>query len=278
MKVGACRVCWWRFYWWTHLSFLGALHPLLEFINGGTLEQLIRPFYAPEDISSDSLSPLRGTYQPPSPIFRSCSVISPKVHRLRDPDWTFMKLMRDVSRGMDYLHSMGYLHRDLASKNIFIRKVTPSLNCDISHLSPTMLYLDSDIYDWYDDERLVAVIGDFGFATTEPTEEQKLSTVGSPYWLAPECFKNLWYNHKCDIYSFGVICCELNWRIPADPDFLPRYDDHFAVDFGKLLNKKDTALGKVAKLACNVSNLNLYLISPINLLITVDQTNGPAWI
>lgn len=127
---------------------LGTLHPLLEYINGGTLEQLVRQFYSAESRSS--------------------------VHRLADPDWTFVRLMWDVCRGMDYLHSRQYLHRDLASKNVFIRKNVA--DCDSE----------------FDDHFLEAVIGDFGFATSEPSREQKLRTVGSPYWLAPECFRHQW--------------------------------------------------------------------------------------
>lgn len=298
----------------------------MEFINGGTLEQLIRPFYCLSTDNNDNNSiceaivdnsngknddliklmstPIPNNKQQSLTNSRSlpATLISPKVHRLRDPDWTFVKLMRDVVRGMSYLHSMGYLHRDLASKNIFIRKRLPP-DCDTTKSQFTLArsesknknkrtstssssalpssfisvndkevvedddddnFIDNDsVYSLYDDNRLSAVIGDFGFATAEPTSrDQKLSIVGSPYWLAPECFKNLWYNHKCDIYSFGVICCELNWRIPADPDYLPRCDDTFVVDFDKLNTRQDTILGKVSRLACQVTNLckSIYLI------------------
>ncbi|KAI2809943.1 Dual specificity testis-specific protein kinase 2, partial [Blomia tropicalis] len=228
----------------------GALHPLLEFINGGTLEQLIRTFYTFNDEPSMGINYSTGNYANSSG--RSLTNL-PKIHRLRDPDWTFIRLMRNVACGMDYLHTSGYLHRDLASKNIFIRKYTKANNCDpISMDRRNNVQSTFSDNDWFDDERLEAVIGDFGFATTEPTADQKLSIVGSPYWLAPECFKNMWYNHKCDIYSFGVICCELNWRIPADPDYLPRCDDYFAVDFTKLDTKKDTVLAKMAIKTCQI--------------------------
>lgn len=143
----------------------GALHPLLEYINHGTLEQLIRQFYPDSALTSysEDNKPLRA-----------------KVHRLYKADWTFMKLMQDVCRGMKYLHYRGYLHRDLASKNVFIRKLMNNA-CD-----------QGDLQNDCDDHLLEAVIGDFGFAISEPTPDHKLSTVGSPYWLAPECFKNQW--------------------------------------------------------------------------------------
>lgn len=68
----------------------------------------------------------------------------------------------------------------------------------------------------------------------------------------PQCHPLARYNHKCDIYSFGVVCCELNWSIPADPDYLPRFDDNFAVDFSQLHTKTDTLLARVAQRACQV--------------------------
>nr|XP_027206021.1 LIM domain kinase 1-like isoform X2 [Dermatophagoides pteronyssinus] len=207
----------------------GGLHPLLEYINGGTLEQLIQKYY-----SSSKSNIVEDTHS--DKVLRE-NVISTKVHRLLNLDKTFIKLMQDVCRGMAYLHSQKYLHRDLASKNIFIRKHFPNDSGE------------KQCKTEFDDERLEAVIGDFGFATAEPTFEQKLPIVGSPYWLAPECLKNK-YNHKCDIFSYGVICCELNWRTPADPDFLPRMDN-YAIDFSKLESgRMDTFLSKIAFMAC----------------------------
>lgn len=148
------------------------MHPLLEYINGGTLEQLIQKYY-----SSSKSNIVEDTHS--DKVLRE-NVISTKVHRLLNLDKTFIKLMQDVCRGMAYLHSQKYLHRDLASKNIFIRKHFPNDSGE------------KQCKTEFDDERLEAVIGDFGFATAEPTFEQKLPIVGSPYWLAPECLKNKW--------------------------------------------------------------------------------------
>ena len=48
------------------------------------------------------------------------------------------------------------------------------------------------------------------------------SVVGNPFWMAPEVINGKSYDEKADVFSFGIILCELISRLEADPEELPR--------------------------------------------------------
>ncbi|XP_061879187.1 dual specificity testis-specific protein kinase 2-like isoform X1 [Entelurus aequoreus] len=172
----------------------GQLHALMEYINGGNLEQLL-------DSNKHLSWPVR------------------------------IKLGSDIASGLAYLHAKGIFHRDLTSKNCLIK-------CD--------------------DNSYTAVVGDFGLAEKIPTnfaEREKLSVVGSPFWMAPEVLRDEPYNEKADVFSYGIILCEVIARIQADPDFLPR-TENFGLDYHTFQHMVGDCPPDFLQLAFNCCNMD----------------------
>ncbi|PAA49462.1 hypothetical protein BOX15_Mlig008466g1, partial [Macrostomum lignano] len=153
----------------------GRLHCLFDYIEGGSLEQLL-------------------------------------AEPGRRLSWRVrLGLALDVARAMAYVHGQGFFHRDIASKNILIRT-------DAGGARPYQ-----------------AVVADFGLAIKMPryATQRLLECVGSPFWMAPECMRGCGFSTKADVFSYGIVLCELLTRLPADPDFLPRLPD-FGIDAAAL--------------------------------------------
>ncbi|XP_001638200.2 serine/threonine-protein kinase GIN4 [Nematostella vectensis] len=109
---------------------------------------------------------------------------------------TRVYLARDIASGMAFLHQKRFLHRDLTSKNCLIK------------------IANGERY---------GIVADLGLATELPDgEEGIINTVGSPYNMAPEVLRGEMYNGKADVFSYGIILCEIIGRVLADPEELPR--------------------------------------------------------
>mmetsp|Transcript_2326 Transcript_2326/g.5569 ORF Transcript_2326/g.5569 Transcript_2326/m.5569 type:complete len:548 (-) Transcript_2326:431-2074(-) len=91
-----------------------------------------------------------------------------------------IKLSSGVALGMDYLHKLSIIHRDLKTANLLM------------------------------DENEVVKVADFGVARVKCTDGSSMTAETGTYrWMAPEVISHQYYNHKCDVFGYGILLWEL---------------------------------------------------------------------
>ncbi|PIN10055.1 Tyrosine kinase [Handroanthus impetiginosus] len=93
-----------------------------------------------------------------------------------------LKVAIDVSKGMSYLHQNNIIHRDLKAANLLM------------------------------DENDVVKIADFGVARVQVQSGVMTAETGTYRWMAPEVIEHKPYDHKADVFSFGIVLWELLTR------------------------------------------------------------------
>eukprot|EP01123_Difflugia_compressa_P005064 TRINITY_DN1662_c0_g1_i1.p1 TRINITY_DN1662_c0_g1~~TRINITY_DN1662_c0_g1_i1.p1 ORF type:complete len:529 (-),score=77.44 TRINITY_DN1662_c0_g1_i1:146-1681(-) len=104
-----------------------------------------------------------------------------KVHNLIEPHISF--ITKQLLNGLNFLHSKGFVHRDLKSNNIMM-SITGNIK-----------------------------IIDFGLCA-EVTNGPRLQMMGTAYWMPPEMIKKIPHTTKADLWCLGIVVLEMYFRTP----------------------------------------------------------------
>lgn len=104
-----------------------------------------------------------------------------------------LKISIDIAQGMNYLHSIdsGIIHRDLKSENVLI------------------------------EGNFNAKVADFGLSYKMASVKRSTGIYGTPRWMAPEIMLGKRYDHSVDVWSYGVVLCEM---LSREKPYSDRYD------------------------------------------------------
>ncbi|CEG47477.1 tkl protein kinase [Plasmopara halstedii] len=118
----------------------------------------------------------------PFSLFELINGVSDKARRIPPfpVSWTVrVRLMLDIARGLQFLHSFDIIHRDLKSLNLLMTA-----------------------------EGRVK-LADFGRSRSNDQTELMTGCCGTFQWMAPEVLTSMKYSLSADVYSLGVVLWEI---------------------------------------------------------------------
>ncbi|XP_062209026.1 serine/threonine-protein kinase STY13-like [Phragmites australis] len=123
--------------------------------------------------------------------FQHGGTLKTLLYNHRDKKLPYKKVVQlalDLARGLSYLHSKKIVHRDVKAENMLL------------------------------DRKRTLKIADFGVARVEAGSEMTGQT-GTLGYMAPEVLEGRSYDHKCDVYSFGILLWETYCCAMAYPNY-----------------------------------------------------------
>jgi len=145
-------------------------------------------------------------------------------------------MMSQILSAVKYLHERGIVHRDMKPENILF--VDRSSSSAIKLIDYGLADFHSKIVDTAREVKvektgltgkIARMLPTVGGRHLIPWHERKKVMVraGTPHYMAPEMIEHQWYDQKADLFSIGIILCQLltGWH----PFHIPQVDDEGSV-------------------------------------------------
>ena len=104
------------------------------------------------------------------------------------PESIISIILRQVLKGINFLHLRRKFHRDIKAANILLN------------------------------DKGEVKLADLGVASSLESRTKSFSFVGTPYWMAPEIITEQGHTQKCDIWSLGITAIEIATGLPPYSD------------------------------------------------------------
>eukprot|EP00939_MAST-03C_sp_MAST-3C-sp1_P002167 g2167.t1 len=124
----------------------------------------------------------QGTYLAIVMGYCDCGDLGQRLKKARRPfpEHQVLHWFVQMALGLEYMHSQKILHRDIKTQNVFL----------------------------LGNGRLV--LGDLGISKAlDGTLDMAKTSIGTPYYMSPEMFKNEAYNAKSDVWALGCVLYEM---------------------------------------------------------------------